>query len=142
MRGIGTETHICHNKERWERFTYYRNCFDDWIQGGRSRTACGILLFDSNRKLADEALVKMIEDGVIVKVDEPTPWVAPMVVVLKPGQNKVIIYTELNKHILREFHPMATVDSSLAQLGQGQIFPRLMQKADFGKFLQAKNLAN
>ncbi|KAF6030189.1 hypothetical protein EB796_011503 [Bugula neritina] len=61
----------------------------------------------------------MIEDGVNVKVDEPTPWVAPMVVVPKPGQNKVRIctdYTELNKHILREFHPMATVDSSLAQL--------------------------
>jgi len=49
MRGIGTETHICHNKKRWERFTYYRNCFDDWIQGGSSRTACGILCYNRDQ---------------------------------------------------------------------------------------------
>jgi len=38
--------------------------------------------------LADEALMKMIEDGAIIKDDEPTPWVAPMVVVPKPGQKQ------------------------------------------------------
>jgi len=86
------------------------------------------------RKLADEALMKIIEDGLFVKVDEPTLWVAPMVVVPKPGQNKVRIctdYTELNKHILREFHPLATVDSSLTQLGQGQIFFKIYANSGF-----------
>ena len=86
------------------------------------------------RKMADEALSEMIENGVIVKVEEPTPWVAPMVVVPKPGQKKVRIctdYSELNKHILREIHPMATVESSLATLGQGVIFSKIDANSGF-----------
>jgi len=58
------------------------------------------------RKMADEALKQMLEDGVIKKVEEPTPWVAPMVVVPKSDQNKVRIctdYTELNKHVVVGF---------------------------------------
>jgi len=57
--------------------------------------------------MADEALKQMLEDGVIKKVEEPTPWVAPMVVVRKSDQNKVRIctdYTELNKHVVRKVH--------------------------------------
>jgi hypothetical protein len=89
------------------------------------------------RKMADEALQQMIKDGVIVKVDEPTRWVAPMVVVPKSGQsgqNKVRIctdYTELNKFILREVHPMSTVDSSLASLGTGVVFSKVDANSGF-----------
>jgi hypothetical protein len=86
------------------------------------------------RSKADEALKQMVKDGVIVKVEEPTPWVAPMVVVPKPGQDKVRIctdYTELNKHILREIHPMSTVESSLALLGDGKFFSKLDANSGF-----------
>lgn len=86
------------------------------------------------REMADEALHQMIQDGVIVKEDGPTPWVAPMVVVPKPGQSKVRIctdYTELNKYILREIHPMSTVDSSLALLGRGVIFSKIDANSGF-----------
>jgi len=64
-----------------------------------------------------------------------------MVVVPKTGQNKVRIctdYTELNKHILREFHPMATVDSSFAQLGQGQIFSKIDANSEFLQILLSR----
>ena len=86
------------------------------------------------RKLADEAIQEMLRDGVITKVEEPTQWVAPMVVVPKPNQNKVRIctdYTELNKHILREIHPMSTVDSSLAMLGKGVVFSKIDANCGF-----------
>jgi len=44
--------------------------------------------------MADEALTQMVKDGVIVKIEEPTAWVAPMVVVPKPEQKKVRICTD------------------------------------------------
>ena len=55
------------------------------------------------RAKAEKSLQKMIDDRIIVPVDEPTEWVAPMVVVPKPGQDSVRMctdYTALNKHIL------------------------------------------
>ena len=67
-------------------------------------------------KATDEALQQMVDNKVITKVeDEPSLWVAPMVVVPKPGQKKVRIctdYTQLNKFVVREIHPMATVENS------------------------------
>ena len=51
----------------------------------------------------------MIDNKVIVPVDEPTEWVANMVLVPKPGQDSVRIYTDytaLNKHNLRVIHPV------------------------------------
>ena len=86
------------------------------------------------RKAADEALDEMIKNQVIVKVDEPTAWVAPMVVVPKPGHSKVRIctdFTELNKFIMREIHPMSTVESSLASLGQGRVFSKIDANSGF-----------
>lgn len=86
------------------------------------------------RAKAEKALQKMIDDRVIVPVEEPTEWVAPMVVVPKPGQDSVRIctdYTALNKHILREIHPMSTVESSLAAIGKGTIFSKIDANSGF-----------
>lgn len=86
------------------------------------------------RAKAEEALNKMIEDKVIISVKEPTLWVAPMVVVPKPNQEAVRIctdYTELNKYILREVHPMSTVEDSLASLGKGKVFSKIDANSGF-----------
>lgn len=86
------------------------------------------------RERAKIAIEDMVRQGVIVAIDEPTPWVAPMVVVPKPGQEKVRIctdYTELNKHVMREVHPMATVESSLASIGNGKIFSKIDANSGF-----------
>jgi len=84
--------------------------------------------------MADEALKQMLEDGVMNKIEEPTPWVAPMVIVPKSDQNKVRIcidYMELNKHVVREVHPVSTVDSSLAVLGQGKVWSKIDANSGF-----------
>lgn len=87
------------------------------------------------RKLADDALDKMVNDGVITSViDEPTEWVAPMVVVPKDKGKQVRICTdfaELNKFVVREVHPMATVQSSLAMLGRAKIFSKIDANSGF-----------
>ena len=86
-------------------------------------------------KATDEALQQMVDNKVITKVeDEPSLWVAPMVVVPKPGQKKVRIctdYTQLNKFVVREIHPMATVENSLGKLGDGKVFSKIDANSGF-----------
>ena len=86
------------------------------------------------RDKAKLAIEDMVQQGVITAVEESTPWVAPMVVVPKPGQDKVRIctdYTELNKFVMREIHPMATVENSLASIGQAKIFSKIDANSGF-----------
>lgn len=88
---------------------------------------------------AEKAMYKMIDAKVIVPVDEPTEWVAPMVVVPKPGQDSVRIctdYTAPNKYILREIHFMSTVESSLATIEKGTVFSKIdANQWDWANFL-------
>ena len=86
------------------------------------------------REKADIALSRMETAGVIVKVKDPTEWVAPMVVVPKSNKQDVRIctdFTELNKFVIREVHPMATVESSLASLGAGKVFSKIDANSGF-----------
>ena len=64
---------------------------------------------------------------IISKVDEPTEWCAGMVVVLKAnGKVRICVnLTNLNESILREFHPLPSVDHTLAQLSGASVFSKL-----------------
>ena len=65
--------------------------------------------------------------GVIRRIEEPTDWVSPMVVVPK-GDGRVRICSDmsrLNQAVMREVHPMANVENSLAQLCRGKVFSKL-----------------
>jgi transposase InsO family protein len=57
-----------------------------------------------------EQLDKQERQGVIARVDYPTDWVHPMVVVPKPkgGWRLCVDLRELNKHIKRPYHPLTT----------------------------------
>lgn len=73
-----------------------------------------------------EELDRMEQMHIISKVDEPTEWCARMVVVPK-ANNKVRIcvdLTRLNESILREFHPLPSVDHTLAQLAGVEVFSK------------------
>ena len=64
---------------------------------------------------------------ILSNVDEPTEWCAWMVVVPK-ANGKVRIPVDLNKlneSILREYHPLPSVDHTLAQLTGATIFSKL-----------------
>lgn len=56
--------------------------------------------------------------GVISKVDEPTPWCAPIVVVPKKSEAvRICVDLQmLNMSVMREAYPLPSVDETLAQL--------------------------
>ena len=63
----------------------------------------------------------MVKQGVVSPVKTPTEWCSGIVCVPKSnGKVRVCVdMTALNKCVQREIHPMASVDTSLAKLGDG-----------------------
>ena len=67
-------------------------------------------LYQQTKKELD----KMLETGVISKVDQPTDWCAPMVVAPK-SNGKVrgsVDLSKLNEYVKRENHPLPAVDTT------------------------------
>ena len=80
-----------------------------------------------------EELSRMEQMEIISKVDEPTEWCAGMVVVPKPnGKVRICVdLTKLNESIFREFHPLPSVDHTLAQLAGATMFSKLDANSGF-----------
>ena len=80
-----------------------------------------------------ETLNNMEAQGVISKVQEPTPWCAGMAVVKKKsgGARICIDLKPLNKCVLRECHPLPRVDDTLAQLTGATTFSKLDANSGF-----------
>ena len=80
-----------------------------------------------------KTLNNMEAQGVISKVQEPTPWCAGMVVVKKKsgGTRICIDLKPLNKCVLRERHPLPRVDDTLAQLTGATTFSKLDANSGF-----------
>ena len=73
-------------------------------------------------------LERMERLGVIVKQEEPTPWVNSMVVVAKKNSDKVRICLDpkhLNDAIQRAHYPMKTVEEVVAKMPGAQFFSTL-----------------
>ena len=75
----------------------------------------------------------MLERGVIKKIDEPTDWCAPMVVVRKPsGEVRICVdLTKLNANIKRDFHPLPSVEYTLGKIGSSRVFTKLDANSAF-----------
>ena len=91
------------------------------------------------RKIAHPLLSKvkteidrMLAEGVISPVDGPTDWCSGIVVVPKPHDTVRICVdlTALNKAVLREVHPLRSVDD-LARLSGSTVFTKLDAKSGF-----------
>ncbi|UYV66641.1 K02A2.6-like, partial [Cordylochernes scorpioides] len=81
-----------------------------------------------------EQLDQMVEKGVIEKVEQPTDWCAPMVIVPKPSSNNLRIcvdLTALNKFVKREHYPIPSVEYTLAQMGGAKLFSKLDANSGF-----------
>ena len=65
--------------------------------------------------------------GVIEKAEGPTPWVSPVVVVPKPsGDIRLCVdMREANKAIIRERHPIPTVDDVLVEMNNSTVFSKI-----------------
>ena len=88
-----------------------------------------------------EELTRMEQQGVISKVEEPTAWCAPMVVVPKrTGKVRICTdLTELNKSVMREKHPLPSVEHTLGQLAGARIFSKLDANAGFWQIPLSKD---
>ena len=76
---------------------------------------------------------KMESNGVITKVEEPTPWCAGMVVIPKTsGKIRVCVdLKHLNESVLREIYQLPRVDDILAQLAGAKCFSKLDANSRF-----------
>ncbi|XP_062855259.1 uncharacterized protein K02A2.6-like [Trichomycterus rosablanca] len=80
-----------------------------------------------------EELNRMEQQGVISKVEQPTEWCAPMVVVPKQtGKVRICTdLTELNKSVMRERHQLPSVEHTLGQLAGARVFSKLDANSGF-----------
>jgi len=72
-------------------------------------------------------LMRMEQMGVIEKIETPTEWCSPCIVVPKKnGKIRVCIdFTKLNMAVKREYHPLPATEESLSLLGKSKIFTKL-----------------
>ena len=72
-------------------------------------------------------LDEMERKGIIFKVNEPTPWVNSVVTEVKPnGELRVCLDpTDLNKAVLREYHPIPVVEDIVPELKGSDLFTKL-----------------
>lgn len=75
----------------------------------------------------DEKLNELLSKDIIEKVYEPSSWVSPMVIVVKDsGDIRLCIdMRQLNRAILRETHPLPTIEEIRWRLNGAKFFSRL-----------------
>ena len=85
------------------------------------------------REKIEEKLEELVNHDVIEQVQGPTPWVSPIVVVPKPtGDIRLCVdMRKANRAIVRERHPIPTVDDALYQLNGSTTFSKLDLKWGF-----------
>ncbi|XP_054276767.1 uncharacterized protein K02A2.6-like [Macrosteles quadrilineatus] len=69
----------------------------------------------------------MLDKGVIVRVDTPTDWCSPLVIVPKKDNSirLCVDFTKLNESVKRELYPVSSVDYTLGQLDGAKVFSKL-----------------
>ena len=79
------------------------------------------------RKAVAKELINLEEQGIIEKVEGPTPWVSPLVIIPKKnGEVRLCIDTRrANKAINCERHSSPTVDDLIYNLNEATIFTKL-----------------
>ena len=80
----------------------------------------------SVRPALKEELERMVDEGIITPVEEHTPWVSQLVITLKKsGKLRVCIDPkELNKALLREHFTLPTIDDTLHELANSNVFTK------------------
>ena len=81
----------------------------------------------SRKQKVVEKLEELEALGVIEKVNGPTSWINPLVVVEKPnGDVRICLdMRQANQAILREKHPVPTIEETLQEMSGVKIFSKL-----------------
>ncbi len=85
------------------------------------------------------ALDKMVKEGIILRVCEPTDWVAPMVIAPKAGGGirLCVDLSRLNANVKREHHPIPAIEETLAKIAGGRIFSKIDANSGFHQVVLA-----
>ncbi len=84
------------------------------------------------RKTVKEKLMKMVDDGVITPITEPTDWVSPMSIASRKGKIRLCIdLTRLNRNVKREIFPIPPIEESLAKPRGAKIFSKIDANSGF-----------
>lgn len=75
----------------------------------------------------DEKLRMLLDQGIIEKVEGPSPWVSPIVPVLKDsGDVRLCVdMRRANQAVLRETHPLPLVDEILGSVSGAKYFSKI-----------------
>ena len=82
----------------------------------------------SRRAKVSERLEELLKLDVIEKVEGPTSWVNPLVVVAEKQSGDIRIclgMRQANQAILREKHPVPTVEETLQEVSYAKVFSKL-----------------
>ena len=98
----------------------------------------------SLRDKLEQKLVELEETDVIERVEGPTPWVSPAVIVPKPsGDIRLCIdMRRANKVVVRERHPIPTIDEELHTMNRSTIFSKLDLRWGFHQLELAEESRN
>ena len=85
------------------------------------------------RKKVEQELLALEQQNIIEKVDGPTPWVSPLVVIPKKnGDVRLCVDMRMaNKAIKRERHPVPTIDDLIHTLNGATVFSKLDLRAGY-----------
>lgn len=89
----------------------------------------------------NKTLEDLLNKDIIEAVNEPSKWVSPIVPILKEnGEVRICVdMRRANKAILRENHPLPTMDALLPQLRKAKLFSRLDLKNAFHQIEISEN---
>ena len=92
------------------------------------------------RQKVESEIRNLAQKGIIEKVDGPTPWVSPLVVIPKQnGDIRICVDMRLaNRAISRERHPMPTVDDLIHRLNGATVFSKLDLRSGYHQLTLAK----
>ena len=79
------------------------------------------------RKKVSQELERLEQEGIIEKVEGPTPWISPLVAIPKKnGDVRLCVDMRLpNEAIQRERHPTPTIDDLVDTLNGATVFSKL-----------------
>ena len=79
------------------------------------------------RKKVSQELERLEQEGIIEKVEGPTPWISPLVAIPKKnGDVRLCVNIRLpNEAIQTERHPMPTIDDLVDTLNGATVFSEL-----------------
>lgn len=78
------------------------------------------------RQRIERKLEELAKMNVIEKAAGPTPWISPVVIVPKENDiRRCIDMRQANTAVIRERHPIPTVDEVLHDLNESKIFSKL-----------------